>query len=199
MSKRLTMVAIETRYVGPTNYKPGRIIATTHINNQKLIVSWDRATRGAKESGLNDPDNQRAPHQFVATELANEFGWLNDGTRLYGGSTKAGYCFVFVDPERVQPRKLWLVYQAGIANVFEVSGDEFRKRLLQSDFRTCESFCLGAEAVGAEIYAACCNRAGDIISMSWDTRPDEAPFSDNFRGKWQWFKAAGFRFSKTTF
>lgn len=90
------MIAIETRYAGPTNRKPGRIIATT-ANDQRLIVSWERAQRGANESGFDCRDTQEAPHRFVATELANEFGWLNDGMQLAAGSTKRGYVFVFVD------------------------------------------------------------------------------------------------------
>ena len=51
--------------------------------------------------------------------------------------------------------KVVLVYQAGIANVFEVDslnlsdyGREAR-RLLQGDFRTCEAFARGCGAAGA--------------------------------------------------
>lgn len=84
---------------------------------------------------------------------------------------------------------LTLVYQGGIANVFNE-----RKRVLQSGFRTCEEFCRGAEYAGAEIRAVCCNKAGDIADLAWDTSPENAPFSDQFNGKLVWFKAAGFSF-----
>ena len=61
-------------------------------------------------------------------------------------------------------RTLVIVYQAGIANVFED-----RRRLLQADFRTCEIFCHGAHAMGAHIVPAWANVAGN------------APFHDSFR------------------
>ena len=83
--------------------------------------------------------------------------------------------------------KLMLVYQAGIANVFQVQGfmvDKSateRDRVLQGDFRTCEQFCLGAQYAGAEIAVAACNRAGDIGSDDWTWDVEAQPFSDKFR------------------
>ena len=50
-----------------------------------------------------------------------------------------------------------LVYQAGIANVFSVTcfnASPFgrdAKRLIQSDFRTCESFALGLASAGVHV------------------------------------------------
>lgn len=87
-----------------------------------------------------------------------------------------------------------LVYQAGIANVFEEipvkdtrSHDPLslyradRVRVLQSDFRTCESFCRGLRRAGKTVRAAWCNEAGDIAGSFWRfTGFDLAPFNDKF-------------------
>jgi hypothetical protein len=78
------MIAIETRYVGPTNTKGSRIIAST-VNGQRLTMSTGMMTG-------SDYDN----HKEVAEALATKYRWLYDGTRLVGGGTKAGYCWVFV-------------------------------------------------------------------------------------------------------
>ena len=82
--------------------------------------------------------------------------------------------------------KAMLVYQAGIANVFEVNcfnlapyGRE-AKRLLQSDFHTCETFVRGMGRAGAIIRTAACNMAGDIQDRKWSENLDEQPFSDAF-------------------
>ena len=75
-------------------------------------------------------------------------------------------------------RTLVIVYQGGIANVFE----DYR-RLLQSDFRTCEMFCRGAQAMGATIVPAWCNVAGDVGTCHerWNYNDFEnAPFNDKF-------------------
>ena len=88
-------------------------------------------------------------------------------------------------------RQAVLVYQAGIANVFAVRsfnmadyGREAR-RLLQSDFRTCEAFAAGLDAAGILVASAWCNQAGDIIAAHWnDCNFSDAPFSDSFRQVW---------------
>ena len=77
-----------------------------------------------------------------------------------------------------------LVYQAGIANVFEVESlnlsDYGRdaRRLLQADFRSCESFSRGLGAAGVCVRSAHCNMAGDIAGSKWSEDLDDAPFSD---------------------
>ena len=82
--------------------------------------------------------------------------------------------------------KAVLVYQAGIANVFEVecfnmvSFGRDAKRLLQSDFRTCESFASGLKAAGVKVTSVHCNMAGDIVDAKWNDDLSEAPFSDQF-------------------
>lgn len=77
----------------------------------------------------------------------------------------------------------FIVYQAGIANVFEVNQRKpyERKRLLQSDFRACENFIRGIRAGGKHIRRAWCNEAGDIAGRPWSVAHfDNAPFSDHF-------------------
>ncbi len=83
--------------------------------------------------------------------------------------------------------KAVLVYQAGIANVFEVDsadttpGNRNAVRLMQSDFRTCEAFARGMVAAGAQVYSCACNMAGDIVDQQWTDDLESAPFSDKFR------------------
>lgn len=70
-------------------------------------------------------------------------------------------------------KRAMLVYQAGIANVFEVESFNLSnfgreaKRLLQGDFRSCEMFANGLAAAGVLVSTAACNRAGDIIDATW--------------------------------
>ncbi len=84
-------------------------------------------------------------------------------------------------------KRAFLVYQAGIANVFAVDcfnlvpcGRE-AKRLLQSDFRTCEAFAKGLGAAGVRVMTAACNEAGDIVNSLWSDDLEAQPFSDSFR------------------
>ncbi len=76
-----------------------------------------------------------------------------------------------------------LVYQAGIANVFQVdclnmaNYGRNAKRLMQGDFRTCESFARGLVAAGVTVASAGCNQAGDIVDAKWDSE-DLGPFRD---------------------
>ncbi len=84
------MIAIETKYVGPTDNKPSRIIAST-CNGQRLTISCGRAEDMAREK-LGHDDTQSS-HQVVAQALADKMGWTD---RIVGGGTKRGYVFVFV-------------------------------------------------------------------------------------------------------
>lgn len=84
-------------------------------------------------------------------------------------------------------KRFMLVYQAGIANVFEV--DAFNlgpygrnaRRLLQSDYRSCESFARGIAAAGGIVRTAACNRAGDIVNEKWDGNLELQPWSEKFQ------------------
>jgi len=83
-----------------------------------------------------------------------------------------------------------LVYQAGIANVFEVdcfnmaSFGRNAKRIMQADFRSCENFARGLAYVGYRIASAVCTQAGDIIDSIWSDDLDDASFSDKFCPVW---------------
>lgn len=78
-----------------------------------------------------------------------------------------------------------LVYQYGLANVFEV--DSFNlsdygrgaKRAYQGDFRGAVEFARGLGYAGWNVHTAACGRAGDIINSKWDTKLDEAPFCNH--------------------
>jgi hypothetical protein len=75
-----------------------------------------------------------------------------------------------------------LVYQAGIANVFEeIPGKCDRIRVLQSDFRTCEVYCRGLRRAKKTVRVAWCNEAGDITNSAWHFfKFYNAPFNDSF-------------------
>jgi hypothetical protein len=73
-----TYQAIETRYVGPTNHRPSRIIATTP-SEHKLTVSFDYS--------LGIEGN----HYAAAKALCDKLGW---DTIKAGGSTNQGFAWV---------------------------------------------------------------------------------------------------------
>ena len=89
-----------------------------------------------------------------------------------------------------------LVYQAGIANVFEIRTANYgtfgreAKRLLQADFRACEIFMRGILAGNDRALAitAACNMAGDIVNQEWSNDLNAAPFSDQFRPIFKGYK-----------
>lgn len=85
--------------------------------------------------------------------------------------------------------RLALVYQGGLANLFEVERFGIRpkerretRRVFQGDFGTAKAMARGAELAGARIGSYACNRAGDIINAPWDTTDVDAPFLDHDRG-----------------
>lgn len=70
--------AIATKYLGPTNYRGGRIKASADAGS--VTVSYDHR--------LNVEDNHRA----AAIALANRYGW---NTNMVGGSLPgSGYAFI---------------------------------------------------------------------------------------------------------
>ena len=79
-----------------------------------------------------------------------------------------------------------LVYQAGIANVFQVdcfnlaSFGRNATRIYQGDFRTAEAMALGMGHAGSIVHSLACNEAGDIARSTWTDDLEEQPFSDNF-------------------
>jgi len=79
-----------------------------------------------------------------------------------------------------------LVYQAGIANVFEVTSFNLADygrdaiRLYQGTFDGAANFAKGLEAAGIKVKTAACNQAGDIQSALWSEDLENQPFSDKF-------------------
>ena len=79
-----------------------------------------------------------------------------------------------------------LVYQGGIANVFQLSRMSVEpqardKRLLQGSFAECEAFTRGLKAAGVTVTTWACNQAGDIAGADWSANLEDQPFSDKFR------------------
>lgn len=76
--------AIQTRYIGPTNYRGSRVKATAEAGS--VTLSWDNA--------LNATDN----HRIAAETLADKYGWPKNmiGGALPGGP---GYVWVVTDPD----------------------------------------------------------------------------------------------------
>lgn len=119
-----------------------------------------------------------------ATRGANRFRFaiFNDRRNL----TKKRRHYRMCDKGHLRFDKAVLVYQAGIANVFSVycwNMAEFgrdAKRLLQSDFRTCEAFARGLAVAGVSVTSMACNQAGDIATAKWTDNLVDQPFSDKF-------------------
>ena len=70
--------SIQTRYLGPTNHRGARIVATTP-GGHRLTRPWDYALSGENNDRL------------AAEALAAKLGWP---TIKAGGSTKDGYVWV---------------------------------------------------------------------------------------------------------
>lgn len=80
--------AIETKFVGPTNTKPARIIARADAGRR--VYNWDH-TLGMSEN-----------HRGAAVQFAREFGWTG---RWCGGGTQHGYVFVAIDHDEFEVAK----------------------------------------------------------------------------------------------
>ena len=74
------MKAIETKYLGPTNYRGSRCKAWT--DGASIVLDWDHS--------LNSEGNHRA----AAVALYEKMGW--HGTIAQGGTLRTDV-FVFVD------------------------------------------------------------------------------------------------------
>lgn len=87
----------------------------------------------------------------------------------------------------MKKKKAVLVYQAGIANVFEVdcfNSNPFgrnAKRLLQSAFSECQFYAKGLGQGGYKVASMQCNQAGDITNAVWSEDLEDAPFSEMFQ------------------
>ncbi len=70
-------------------------------------------------------------------------------------------------------KKARLVLQGKIANVFvDTYQPGIEKRILQSDRATCESFCKGLEAAGAEVTIWSCEKDGDAALWESYWKPE---------------------------
>ena len=80
----------------------------------------------------------------------------------------------------------FLVYQAGIANVFVADENKKKqinnhRRINQLDFKSAESFCRGLREAGKLVKVAWCNEAGDIAHSLWHfSNFHNAPFNESF-------------------
>jgi len=79
------MKAIFTRYIGPTEYKGSRVVASDHDGNRVVIPYRD-----------HDKD----PHHVAAVALCRKMGWF--GRLAVGGDAKAGNVYVFCDEPRAE-------------------------------------------------------------------------------------------------
>jgi hypothetical protein len=88
--------------------------------------------------------------------------------------------------QALKVKRAFLVYQTGIANVFQVkcmnlaSYGRNAVRLMQADFRSCENFARGLSTAGALVRTAHCNMAGDIVDETWSQDLETAPFHTQF-------------------
>ena len=74
-------VAIETHYIGPSNFRGSRIVATT-ANGHRVVLSC--------ADSLSSEDN----HDRAALALAKQMGWHG---KLARGGTKRGNAYVWCE------------------------------------------------------------------------------------------------------
>jgi len=92
--QRTIYQAIETKYLGPTNTKGGRIKAT----------AWAGSTTTPYDHGLNYSENHRAAALALAAKLGKYAEQYNgssiwtEGDWLQGGNAKGdGYVFIVIE------------------------------------------------------------------------------------------------------
>lgn len=80
--------AIRTHYVGPTNTRPGRIIADAGDRESRVVVEYDHS--------LNTDQN----HAYAAVLVTRKMGWVGEYfTPLVGGGYGHDNYWVFTQPE----------------------------------------------------------------------------------------------------
>ncbi len=126
---------------------------------------------------------------FSAEILTRGTNWIK--VKLNKGPIKILFNFEVVcegfglRPE-TGPKRFVLVYQAGIANIFEVqcfNAHPFGRdaiRVYQGDFRTAEAILRGAQLAGSIVTSMACNMVGDIINQPWTTDLENQPFFTDF-------------------
>jgi hypothetical protein len=83
------MKAITTRYIGQTNHRPARIIASDSDGN-RVTLPYDGLTDDRTDYLALNED----PHRKAAKALCAKMGWTG---RLVAGGVKDGYVFVFLE------------------------------------------------------------------------------------------------------
>ena len=83
------MIAILTKFIGPTNYRGARVKAFT-TSGHRIIVPWDHS------------QNVEENHDAAALALCRKMGW---GGKLVRGGTEVGYAYAFL--------REWTVIDAG--------------------------------------------------------------------------------------
>lgn len=96
------MVAIETKYLGPTDYKGSRI--TAKANGFRVTVSYPHEQRMGADA-----------HSVAALALCRKMGWTRKAyeraaTHLIAGGTDKGYVFVFAKLSEPRPEGEYDVY-----------------------------------------------------------------------------------------
>lgn len=82
------MQTISVKYIGPTNTKPSRLIATS-AGGAKFTASFDSLSDGN--------GGEIKPYWNAAKALAKKLNWSGS---MIGGSTKEGYVFVFSEDQQ---------------------------------------------------------------------------------------------------
>jgi hypothetical protein len=80
------MISIQTRYIGPTNYRSARVKAFTENKDQSVTISWDDAL-GVKGN-----------HDAAARALIIKLGWACYTWHGGGAPDKRGEVYVRVGP-----------------------------------------------------------------------------------------------------
>lgn len=79
------MIAITTKYLGPTDTKGSRIVASA--NGHRLVVGFNHASSNA--------------HAEAAVALVRKMGWEWGATALIEGYTDTGRVYVFDNSDRI--------------------------------------------------------------------------------------------------
>ena len=79
------MIAIETKYLGPTNNLGARVKAWTETGH-RITVGYPHEARQGAEA-----------HSVAALALARRLGWTGE---LVAGATRTGYVFTFAESDR---------------------------------------------------------------------------------------------------
>lgn len=124
--------------------------------------------------GINRTNCKRAADEFVEMALANGDIVIDDDGNI---DLPENHDIRQAIGNELTARRITLVYQAGIANVFETTLPSQAKRLLQGTFDQCRYFALGCGAMGAIVRSAHCNEAGDITDREWRDDVENAVFN----------------------